>query len=268
MNLALKKPLVFFDLETTGTNFTKDRIVEYAFLKVFPNGNSEWRVQKINPEMPIPPESSAFHGIYDEDVKDAPTFKQVAKELANFLEGSDFAGFNILGFDIPLLVEEFLRAGVDFSLKNRRFIDAQRIFHLMEPRDLSAAYKFYCGKNLENAHTAKADVQATFEVLQAQIDLYAGKKIKDKKTGNEIEPIRNDMDALHELTTKKVVDFAGTMIYNNEGKEVFNIGKHKGKLVEEVLKNEPNYYDWFQKADFSLDSKRKLTEIKLRLFYK
>ncbi len=261
--LNLKKPLVFFDLETTGTNIAKDRIVEFAFLKVLPNGDREMQCKKINPQIPIPLQSSLIHGIYDKDVADAPTFKQVAKELANFLEGADFAGFNIIRFDVPMLVEEFLRNGIDFSMNNRRLIDAQRIYHLMEPRNLSAAYRFYCGKNLEDAHTAEADTIATFEVLQSQISRYQGVKIKDKN-GNEYEPVFNDMEVLHQITAEKIVDFAGTMVFNEKGEEVFNIGKHKGKLVTEVLKAEPGYYDWYQKADFPLDSKRKLTEIRLR----
>lgn len=261
--LNLKKPLVFFDLETTGTNIVKDRIVEFAFLKVMPNGSQEMQSKKINPQMPIPLQSSLIHGIYDEDVQDAPTFKQVAKELAYFLEGADFAGFNIIRFDVPMLVEEFLRSGIDFTMNNRRLIDAQKIYHLMEPRNLGAAYRFYCGKNLEDAHSAKADTMATFEVLQSQIMRYQGVKIKDK-SGKEYEPIINDMQALHQITAEKIVDFAGTMIFNEKGEEIFNIGKHKGKLVAEVLKAEPGYYDWYQRADFSLDSKRKLTEIKLR----
>lgn len=261
--LNLKKPLVFFDLETTGTNVVKDRIVEFAFLKVMPNGEKEMKSKKINPQMPIPLESSLIHGIYDKDVQDAPTFKQIAKELANFLEGADLAGFNIIRFDVPMLVEEFLRSGVDFSMNNRRLIDAQRIFHLMEPRNLSAAYRFYCDKSLEDAHSAEADTIATFEVLQSQIMRYQGVKIKDK-SGKEYEPVINDMEMLHKITAEKIVDFAGTMTFNEKGEEVFNIGKHKGKLVTEVLKTEPGYYDWYQKADFPLDSKRKLTEIKLR----
>ncbi|GAB4127871.1 MAG: 3'-5' exonuclease [Raineya sp.] len=265
--LNLKKPLVFFDLETTGTNIAKDRIVEFAFLKVMPNGNREMRAKKINPQMPIPLRSSQVHGIYDKDVQDAPTFKQVAKELAYFLEGADLAGFNIIRFDVPMLVEEFLRSGVDFSMNNRRLIDAQKIFHLMEPRSLSAAYLFYCGKKLEDAHSAEADTMATFEVLQSQISHYQGVKIKDKN-GQEYEPIINDMEALHQITAEKIVDFAGTMIFNEQGEEIFNIGKHKGKLVVEVLKADPGYYDWYQKADFSLDSKRKLTEIRLRALTK
>jgi DNA polymerase III subunit epsilon len=265
MNLHLKKPLVFFDLETTGTNIAKDRIVEYSFLKVMPNGTQTTKTQKINPEIPIPIYTSLIHGIYDEDIKNAPTFKQVAKELAVFLEGADLAGFNIIRFDVPMLVEEFLRNSVDFSINNRRLIDAQKIFHLMEPRNLSAAYKFYCGKTLEDAHTAEADTRATFEVLQAQVLHYEGTMLKDK-SGKEYIPIKNDMEALHQITAEKIVDFAGTMVLNEKGIEVFNIGKHKGKLVTDVLKQEPNYYDWYLKADFPLDSKRKLTEIKLRSF--
>ena len=265
--LNLKKPLVFFDLETTGTNIAKDRIVEFAFFKVMPNGNKEMQAKKINPQIPIPLQSSLIHGIYDKDVQDAPTFKQIAKELSYFLEGADFAGFNIIRFDVPMLVEEFLRSGIDFSMNNRRLIDAQRIFHMMEPRNLSAAYKFYCGKSLEDAHTAEADTMATFEVLQSQISHYQGVKMKNKN-GQEYEPVVNDMELLHQITAEKIVDFAGTMTFNEKGEEIFNIGKHKGKLVSDVLKTEPGYYDWYQKADFPLDSKRKLTEIRLRALIK
>jgi DNA polymerase III subunit epsilon len=263
MTLHLKKPLVFFDLETTGTNIAKDRIVEYAFLKLMPNGEKLWQISKINPEIPIPLETSLIHGIYDEDIKDAPTFRKVAKNLAQFLEGADLAGFNMIKFDLPMIAEEFLRVDVEFNAQNRRLVDAQRIFHLMEPRNLSAAYKFYCQKDLTNAHTAEADTFATFEVLEAQIARYAHTKIKDHK-GNEYEPITNDIEALHQLTAQKTVDFAGTMVQNDKGEAIFNIGKHKGKLVIDVLKQEINYYDWYMKADFPLDSKRKLTEIKLQ----
>jgi len=261
--LNLKKPLVFFDLKTTGTNIAKDRIVEFAFLKVMPNGNKEMQTKKINPQRPIPLQSSQVHGIYDKDVQDAPTFKQVAKELSYFLEGADFAGFNIIRFDVPMLVEEFLRSGIDFTMNNRRLIDAQKIFHMMEPRNLSAAYLFYCGKSLEDAHSAEADTIATFEVLQSQINHYQGVKIKNKN-GQDYEPIVNDMELLHQITAEKIVDFAGTMTFNEKGEEIFNFGKHKGKAITDVLKTEPSYFDWYQKADFSLDSKRKLTEIRLR----
>jgi DNA polymerase III subunit epsilon len=261
--LVLKKPLAFFDLETTGINITRDRIVEISVVKALPGGQEEVRTMRINPEMPIPVESSMIHGIYDEDVKDCPNFKQVAKNLAVVLEGCDLAGFNSNRFDVPMLVEEFLRAGVDFDVKNRRLIDAQRIFHLMEPRNLAAAYRFYCGKELVGAHGAEADALATYEVLNAQVKHYEGVAVKDDQ-GNLITPVVNDMDALHALTATRNVDFAGRMIYNETGEELFNFGKHNGKRVLDVLKQEPSFFDWMMKGEFPLDTKRKLTEIRLR----
>lgn len=261
--LHLKKPIAFFDLETTGVNIVRDRIVELSVVKALVNGEIEIRTRRINPEMPIPLESSLIHGIYDEDVKDAPTFKSIAKNLASFLEGCDLAGFNSNRFDIPMLVEEFLRVGVDFDVKNRRMVDVQRIYHMMEPRNLSAAYKFYCGKTLDNAHSAEADTIATFEVLQGQIAMYEGVTVSDSH-GNQTEPVKNDMAALHELTASRIVDFAGRMVYNDKGEEVFNFGKHNGKRVIDILKNEPSFFDWIMKGEFPLDTKRKLTEIKLR----
>ena len=261
--LHLKKPLAFFDLETTGVNIARDRIVEISVVKALPNGETEIHTRRVNPEMPIPLESSLIHGIYDEDVKDAPTFKMLAKNLATFLEGCDLAGFNSNRFDIPMLVEEFLRVGVEFDLKNRRAVDTQRIYHMMEPRNLSAAYQFYCGKSLVDAHSAEADTIATFEVLQGQIARYEGMKVIDSH-GKELGTIENDVTALHALTASKLIDFAGRMVYNEKGEEVFNFGKHNGKRVADVLKNEPSFYDWLMKGDFPLDTKRKLTEIKLR----
>ncbi|MCY7349749.1 MAG: 3'-5' exonuclease [Cytophagaceae bacterium] len=264
-SLNLRKPLAFFDLETTGVNVVRDRIVELSIAKALPGGEVVVKTKRINPGVPIPPEVSLIHGIYDEDVANEPTFKHVARSLTQFLEGCDLAGFNSNRFDIPVLVEEFLRAEVEFDLKNRRFIDVQRIYHLMEPRNLSAAYRFYCGKTLEGAHSAEVDTLATLEVLNAQVERYAGVTVKDQ-TGREWEPVRNDMDALHEITSAHIVDFAQRMALNKEGKEVFNFGKHTGKLVTDVLKAEPSYYDWMMKGDFPLDTKRKLTEIKLRNF--
>jgi DNA polymerase-3 subunit epsilon len=261
--LRLKKPLAFFDLETTGVNIARDRIVELSVVKALPNGETEIRTRRVNPEMPIPLESSLIHGIYDEHVKDCPTFKSIAKNLAVFLEGCDLAGFNSNRFDIPMLVEEFLRVGVEFDVKNRKCVDAQRIFHMMEPRNLAAAYKFYCGKTLIGAHGAEADTLATFEVLQGQIARYEGVKVLDPN-GNEYEPVKNDVTVLHELTASKIIDFAGRMVFNDKGEEVFNFGKHNGKRVTDVLKNEPSFYDWIMKAEFPLDTKRRLTEIKLR----
>ncbi|MFH6981950.1 exonuclease domain-containing protein [Marinoscillum luteum] len=263
MMLKLKNPLVVFDLETTGTNIANDRIVEMALLKVMPDGTVEEKSRRINPTIPIPLETSLIHGIYDEDVKDEPNFKQVAKSLATWLEGCDLAGFNILKFDVPMLVEEFLRANVDFEVDNRKLVDAQKIFHLMEKRNLSAAYQFYCGKPLENAHSALADTQATYEVLMAQIDKYEGESVKDL-LGKELGTIKNDMNILHELTNQKMVDLAGRMVYNDKGEETFNFGKHRGKLVSEVLQKEPSFYDWMMKGDFPLDTKRRLTKIRLR----
>lgn len=265
MNLKLKNPLAFFDLETTGINIANDRIVEIAVLKIMPNGEQTKYVEKINPTIPIPIESSLIHGIYEDDIKDKPTFKQIAKNLAKMLEGADLAGFNIIRFDVPLLVEEFLRAGVDFDISKRKFIDSQRIYHLMEPRNLSAAYKFYCKKDLKDAHTAEADTIASFEVLDAQIAAYENVAIQDK-SGKDYIPIQNDMKILHDLTASTSVDFATRMVYNDKGIAVFNFGKYKDQSVLDVLKRDPSYYDWMMKGDFSLNTKQKLTEIKLSQF--
>lgn len=265
MKLNLKTPLAFFDLETTGINIAQDRIVEISILKIHPNGREEIKTELVNPDKPIPEETSLIHGIYDEDVKDAPFFKDLGKTIAKFLEGCDLAGFNILKFDVPMLVEEFLRAGINFDISKRKMIDAQKIFHLMEKRNLSAAYKFYCNQTLENAHSAEADTIATFEILKKQIERYDGQEVLDMK-GNKLGVIKNDMEAVHNITLQKMVDLAGRMVFNDKGIEVFNFGKHKGKSVIEVLKREPMYYDWIQKNDFPLDTKRKLTEIKLRQF--
>ena len=255
MRLNLKNPLVFFDLETTGIDITKDRIVEISYVKVFPNGKEESKTMRINPERPIPPESTAIHGITDDDVKDCPTFKAVAKTLAAQIEGCDLAGYNSNRFDIPLLAEEFLRADVNIDLNRRKFVDVQTIFHKMEQRTLSAAYKFYCNKTLENAHTAAADTMATYEVLQAQLDRYP--------------ELQNDIAFLSDFSSyNNNVDFAGRIIYNDKKEEVFNVGKFKGRLVEDVLKNEPGYYAWMMNSDFPLNTKQKLTEIKLRNFNK
>lgn len=264
-SLKLRKPVAFIDLETTGVNVVRDRIVEICIAKAKIDGTVEVKTKRINPGMPIPLESSLIHGIYDEDVKDEPTFKQIARSMAQFLEGCDFAGFNSNRFDVPMLVEEFLRVDADmFDLKNRRLIDAQRIFHMMEPRTLSAAYKFYCSKELIGAHGAEADTLATLEVLCAQVERYEGVKLK-KSTGEEYEPVQNDMDVLHNLTSSQIVDFAQRMAINAKGEAIFNFGKHNGKPVKEVLKKEPQYYDWIINSDFPLDTKRKLTEIKLKM---
>ena len=253
MQLNLRNPLVFFDLETTGIDIAKDRIVEISMVKVMPNGEEIVKTRRINPGMPIPPESTAIHGITDEDVKDCPKFKEIAKSLAAQIEGCDLAGFNSNRFDIPMLAEEFLRAGVDVDLNRRKFIDVQTIFHKMEQRNLTAAYKFYCNKDLANAHSAEADTMATYEVLKAQLDRYP-----------ELE---NDVNFLSKYSSfTNNVDFAGRMVYNEKGQEVINFGKYKGRLVEEELKSDPSYYAWIMNGDFPLNTKKMLTEIRLRGF--
>jgi len=255
MKLHLKRPLLVFDLETTGMSVNQERIVEFSYIKVMPDGTENIKTLRFNPGIPIPHEVSLIHGIYDEDVKDAPLFKQKAKELAEEFKGCDFAGFNSNKFDFPLLVEEFLRAGVEFDVENRKFVDSQRIFHMMEQRTLTAAYKFYCNKELVNAHSAEADTIATLEVLKAQIERY--------------ENLENDVDFLHNFTKQdKNVDLAGRMVYNNDGVPVFNFGKHKGKPVQEVFKTDFGYYDWMMNGDFAEDTKRRLTQIKLQGFKK
>lgn len=264
MNLNLKTPLAFFDLETTGTNVIKDRIVEFSIFKLMPNGEQIIRTQFINPTIPIPEETSKIHGIYDADVAEKPTFKEIAKELAKFLEGTDLAGFNSIKFDVPLLVEEFLRADVSFDISKRKLIDVQRIFHMMEKRNLTAAYKFYCNKTLVNAHSAEADTQATLEIFEAQVRKYKNMDVYDG-LGNKIGVIKNDMETIHNITAGNMIDLAGRMILKDND-IYFNFGKHKGKKVTDVLDKEPSYYDWIMKSDFPLDTKRKLTEIKLQAF--
>ena len=252
MKLNLKNPLVFFDLETTGTNINSDRIVEICYLKVYPNGNEETKTMRINPEMHIPEQASAVHGIYDEDVADCPTFKDVARRIAADIEGCDLAGFNSNRFDIPVLAEEFLRAGVDVDLMKHKFVDVQVIYHKLEQRTLSAAYKFYCEKNLEDAHTAEADTRATYEVLKAQLDRYP-------------DVLENDIKFLSEYSSfSKNVDFAGRIVYDDNGVEVFNFGKYKGIPVVEVLQRDPGYYSWILNGDFTLNTKNVLTKIRLR----
>ncbi len=251
MKLNLTTPIVFFDLETTGTDINKDRIVEICYLKVWPNGNEDAHNLRINPEMHIPEEASAVHGIFDADVKDCPKFKEVAKNIAKDFEGCDIAGFNSNRFDVPLLAEEFLRAGVDIDLARHRFIDVQVIYHKKEQRTLSAAYQFYCGKNLEDAHTALADTRATYEVLKAQLDKYPD--------------LQNDMKFLSEYSSfTKNVDFAGRMVYDDKGNEVFNFGKYKGQLVKDVLAKDPGYYGWILGSEFTLNTKAALTRIRVR----
>lgn len=263
MKLNLKKPIVFFDLETTGINVTQDRIVEISMLKIMPDGEEIIRTERIHPTIPIPLESSLIHGIYDKDVKSCPTFAQLAREFNDFLAGCDLAGYNLINFDVPLIIEEFYRAKVDFLIKNRAIVDVQKLFYMMEPRTLSGAYKFFCGKDLEGAHGAEADTRATYEVLLGQLDKYKGVKIKDDK-GDEIEPIVNDIQKLHDVATSKFVDLAGRIVMNSEGVEVFNFGKYKNVPVEEAFRREPNYYDWMMKGDFPLFTKKVITEIKLR----
>lgn len=267
MKLNLKVPLCFFDLETTGTNITHDRIIEIAVIKLMPGGEIQKKSSLINPGIPIPSESSMFHGIYDKDVADKPTFKEVAKDFARFFEGADLSGFNIIKFDVPMLVEEFLRAGVEFDYERKRIIDAQKIYHMMEKRNLSSAYRFYCKKELVDSHAAEADTQATMDVLIAQVEMYENKPVTDS-LGKEVGVIQNDMDMLHQLTTSSMIDLAGRMIRNENGDAIINFGKHKNKPVLEVLKDEPSYYDWVMKGDFPLDTKRRLTEIKLSNFNK
>lgn len=263
MLLNLNKPLAFFDLETTGINVTNDRILEISIVKVLPGNNEvEIKTERINPTIPIPLESSLIHGIYQEDIQDKPTFKDLAHTFHSFLKGCDLAGFNILKFDVPVLQEEFHRADVDFDITNRKLVDAQRIFHMMEPRTLSAAYKFYCNQELENAHSAEADTLATFEVLKAQVNKYQDKTMKDRN-GKDYVPIKNDIQTLHNLSAANMVDLAGRMVFNDKGQIVFNFGKYKGTLVSDVLKKDPSYYDWIMKGDFSIDTKKRLTQIKL-----
>lgn len=251
MELKLNRPICFFDLETTGVDVAKDRIVEISIFKVYPNGNKESKTWLVNPEMKIPFLSTQVHGITDEKVANEPTFKELSGQVYNMIKDSDLAGFNSDRFDIPLLAEELLRAGVDFDMKNRVSVDVQTIFHKMEERTLSAAFKFYCGQSLENAHSAEADTMATYEILKAQLERYP-----------ELE---NDMKSLSEFTTrKKSVDFAGFIALNDKGEEIFSFGKHKGVLVEKVLEEEPGYFGWIQNADFPLYTKKVLTAIKLR----
>ena len=265
MKLNLRNSIAFFDLEATGINISTDRIVEISIVKVMPDGGQEIYTKKINPTIPIPLETSLIHGIYDKDVKEEKTFKELAKEIYQFIGQADLAGFNILKYDIPLLVEEFLRAGIEFDLDKRNLLDAQKIFFMMEKRNLTAAYKFYCGQKLENAHSAEADTLATLDVFKAQVERYLGEEMEDLQ-GNKMGIFENDMRKLHDLLNEKMVDLAGRFVFNNDGVEVFNFGKQKGTPVTQVLKDEPGYYDWMMRGDFPLDTKRKLTQIKLRGF--
>lgn len=255
MQLQLKKPIVFLDLETTGVNVGADRIVEIALLKVFPNGNKDSKVMRINPTIPIPIEASKVHGIYDQDLIDCPTFQDVARDINTFLGGCDLAGYNSNKFDIPLLIEEFTRAGIHFELNDRKLIDVQNIFHKMEQRTLAAAYKFYCDKDLLNAHSAEADTTATFEVLLSQLQKY--------------DSLKNDVDFLSQFSSvTRNVDLAGRIVLNEKGEEVFNFGKYKGRQVKEVFRTEPSYYDWMMKGDFATNTKNVITQLRLKEFNK
>ena len=253
MELNLKNPIIFFDIESTGLNVASDRIVEICAVKVMPNGDQEIKTRRLNPTIPISPEAEAVHGISNEDVKDCPTFKEIAKSLAKWMEGCDFAGYNSIKFDIPLLAEEFLRVGIDFDFRKRNLVDVQNIFHKLEQRTLSAAYKFYCQKDLENAHSAEADTLATYEILKSQLDRYPN-------------DLQNDVKMLAEFSTRsKLVDYAGRIVLNDKDQPTINFGKHKGKTVEEVLQKEPSYYAWMMNGDFTLDTKKVLTDIKLKM---
>ena len=252
MKLNLKRPIIFFDLETTGVNTSRDRIVEISLVKVMPDGEEIIKTRRINPEMPIPAEATAIHHISDEDVKDCPTFRQIAKSLYHFMLGCDFGGFNSNRFDLPMLVEEFLRAGVDVDFKNRKFIDVQNIFHQMEQRTLVAAYKFYCDKDLTEAHSAEADTLATYEVLKAQLDRY--------------DILENDIEALAKFSSRgETADYAGRIGYNERGDEVFTFGKHKDRVVSEIFATDPSYYAWLMNGDFPAYTKKIFTEIYLRV---
>lgn len=250
MQLNLKRPIIFFDLETTGVDAAKDRIIEISLIKIHPDSSREVKTRRINPEIPIPAVTTAIHGIRDEDVVDCPPFRNLARSLYAFIEGCDLAGYNSNKFDVPLLVEEFLRAGVEVDLSKTKFVDVQNIFHKMEQRTLSAAYKFYCNSEIENAHSAQADVEATYQVLLSQLDRYP-----------ELE---NDINFLAKFSTMtRNVDFAGRIILNDKDIPVFNFGKYKGRSVAEVFEMEPSYYGWMMNGDFSLNTKNVITQIRL-----
>ena len=268
MELKLTKPIAFIDLETTGINIVTDRIVEICILKVMVDNSHIIKTLRINPTIPIPYFATMIHGIKDEDVKNCPTFASAAKGIANILIDSDLAGYNSIKFDIPMLVEEFYRAGINFDVKNSKIIDVQNIFHKMEQRNLIAAYKFYCGKELIDAHSAEADTIATYEVLKAQLERYEDTKYKDKK-GNISTPILNDVKSLSAFSYHtNNADLAGHIIFDEKNTEIFNFGKHKGKPVAEVFLKEPAYYDWMMKGEFPLSTKNIITSIKLRGFNK
>lgn len=252
MKLNLKKPIVFFDLETTGVSSIHDRIIMFGYIKVYPNGNEEAKTIYINPERHIPEETTAIHHITDDDVKDCPTFKQIAANLAATFEGCDFAGFNSNHFDVPMLVEEMLRAGVDFDISKSKLIDVQNIYHKLEPRTLSAAYKYYCNKDLDGAHSAENDTMATYEVMKAQLDKYP-------------EVLKNDVDFLADFSKmNNNVDLAGRIVYNEQNIPVFNFGKYKGTPVEAVLTRDPGYYGWILQGDFPQNTKQVLTRLRFK----
>lgn len=251
MELKLSRPLIFFDLETTGTNVTHDRIVELSYIKVFPDGNEEKKTRRINPGIPIPPASTAVHHISDEDVKDEPTFRQIAKSLHAIFDGCDIAGYNSNKFDVPLLMEEFARCGINFDVAGRHFIDVQNIFHKMEQRTLVAAYRFYCGEELDGAHSALADTEATYKVLKSQLDKYSD--------------LENDVEALAKFSASgRNMDLAGRIVLDDQDRPVFNFGKHKGKTVKEVLKKEPSFFDWIIQGDFAKNTKDVLMNLKAK----
>jgi DNA polymerase-3 subunit epsilon len=251
MKLNLNKPLAFFDLETTGINVTKDRIVEISVLKVMPDGTEIIKSWRINPGIPIPEKASKIHGIYDADVADKPAFAIAGKEINQFIDNSDLAGYNSNKFDVPLLVEEFIRADIDFDVKKRKLVDVQVVFFKKEPRTLGAAYRFYCDRELENAHSAESDVLATYEVLKAQIEKY--------------DDLKNDVNQISKFSSQiNSADFAGMVLYNDQNKEIFNFGKHKGETVESIFEKEPGYYNWIMNSDFPLYTKKVLTSVKLR----
>jgi len=255
MKLNLKNPIIFFDIESTGLNVASDRIVELSALKIFPNGDQELKTRRLNPTILISPEAQAIHGISNDDVKDCPTFKEIAKSLSSWMQGCDFAGYNSIKFDIPMLAEEFLRAGIDFDFRKRKLVDVQNIFHKMEQRTLVAAYKFYCNKNLENAHSAEADTVATYEILESQLDVYS-------------ETLENDVEFLSKFSTRSnSLDYAGRIVINDKEVPVFNFGKHKGKPVFNVFSKEPSYYSWMMNGDFTLDTKQVLTKLYNEYFH-
>ena len=252
MPIELKKPLVVFDLETTGVNVSQDKIIDIYLIKVLPDGSEETMYKRLNPGRSIPKETSEIHGIYDADVEGKPTFKEIASELAQFIGDADFAGFNSNRFDFPLLVEEFYRADIDFETEKRKFVDAQRIFHVKEPRNLSAAYRFYCDETLENAHSAEADTRATWEIIKAQVERYS-----------DLKPT---VDALHSYSGQNdLVDLAGRIRRNKQGEPIFAFGKHRNKTVSEVFRKEPSYFEWMMNGDFPENTKRVITRLMLQL---